>query len=75
MDEGLQKFKLGILGEAGTGKTSLLKQWGFGEFSDEESLTLPGGDYVAKNIEIGSDKIRVLFYDTAGEMDRRSSVF
>ncbi len=62
-----EKIKLIIIGEAKTGKTSLISRYCKNEFSGGEYLSTIGIDFQIKNLVINSKKIRVQIWDTAGQ--------
>ncbi|XP_059917907.1 EF-hand calcium-binding domain-containing protein 4A isoform X2 [Gadus macrocephalus] len=59
-------FKVVFLGNSGVGKTSFLRHYCTGHFSDTLSSTV-GIDYQMKNITLGSINVVLQLWDTAGQ--------
>ncbi|MFW9783484.1 MAG: Rab family GTPase [Candidatus Heimdallarchaeota archaeon] len=60
------RFKVTIVGDGRVGKTSLIKNYTEGSFKKEYIKTL-GAQFYAYNKKINNDKIRLLFWDIAGQ--------
>jgi small GTP-binding protein len=60
------RYKVTIVGDGKVGKTSLIKKYTEGSFKKEYIKTL-GAQFYAYETEINSDKIRLLFWDIAGQ--------
>ena len=62
-----KKFlKVMILGNSGVGKTSILEQYVSRAFTGKYKVTI-GADFLTKDIEIDSNKIKLQIWDTAGQ--------
>ena len=59
-------LKVIIVGDAGVGKSSLVKQFCFETFSEERKVTI-GVDFGRKKIRINGKEVTVDFWDTAGQ--------
>ena len=70
-DENLLKCKITLIGESSVGKTSFIKQYISETFLQEEKSTI-GGEREYKIIEVNGKKIRLCFWDTAGQEKFRS---
>ena len=63
------KLNIVVLGDGSVGKTSLLKMYAEGQFSDNHMATL-GLDYVCKNFTppgLDQQEMQVKIWDTAGQ--------
>ena len=60
------RYKVTIIGDGRVGKTSLIKKYTEGSFKKEYIKTL-GAQFSAYETEINRDKIRLLFWDIAGQ--------
>lgn len=60
------RYKVTIVGDGKVGKTSLIKKYTEGSFKKEYIKTL-GAQFYAYETEINRDKIRLLFWDIAGQ--------
>ena len=61
------KCKLVLLGESGTGKTSIINNVFGREFVEETITTISIGGYETTEVIIGDRKIKVAFWDTNGQ--------
>jgi len=59
-------YKIVILGDHNTGKTTLAHRFLTNEFSEEISMTL-GVEFQTKVVEIGNERIKLQIWDFAGE--------
>ncbi len=60
-------MKIIVIGEAWCGKTSILKQYVNGEFSEDMKATI-GVDFYVKELEIEKNvSVRLQFWDIAGQ--------
>jgi small GTP-binding protein len=66
MDQELLNCKIVILGESGVGKTCIMNKFLGNEFS-EEHLTTIAAEHHNKTVEINNKKIKITFWDTAGQ--------
>ena len=66
MDPELMSCKIVILGESGVGKTCIMNKFLGNEFS-EEHLTTIAAEHQNKTVEINNKKIKITFWDTAGQ--------
>ncbi|XP_019863758.1 PREDICTED: GTP-binding protein YPT6-like [Amphimedon queenslandica] len=62
--------KVTFVGEAGSGKTTLIKQFCEGKFSAQSHPTV-GADYGHKHCTIGDTEVEVTFWDLAGSPEYR----
>jgi len=60
------QFRIILVGESTVGKTSLLRSLTKSSFWAGEEATV-GVDFVARNIKVGSNKIKLHLWDTAGQ--------
>lgn len=65
-------LKILIIGDAGVGKTSLLKRYVTGKFSTQYRVTL-GADFLNKKIELLGKEYSLNLWDTAGQ-EKHSSL-
>ena len=71
------RFKVTVIGDGRVGKTSLIKKFTHGSFQKDYIKTI-GAQFSVYDKEINGDKIRLLFWDIAGQDDfnfLRSSFF
>ena len=61
----MQAIKVTLLGEAASGKTTLVERFHKGEFDDEITSTI-GNTFVRHEIKIDENEYRLEFWDTAG---------
>lgn len=61
-------FKVIVIGDGSVGKTSLIEKFTQGTFQKEYIKTI-GAQFSEFNAEISGDKIRLLFWDIAGQDD------
>ena len=66
-------FKIILVGDSGTGKTSLAKRVSTNDFDDAYSVTI-GGDFVNISYVINKLKVKVQLWDTCGLEQYRSLV-
>jgi len=59
-------FKVVIFGDAGSGKTTLIKKYMTGLFIPDTQMTI-GVDFETKNLAINSTQIKLMVWDFAGE--------
>ena len=59
-------LKVVIIGDAGVGKTSLLKRYVENKFSKEYRVTL-GADFLNKKVELNGKQYSINLWDTAGQ--------
>ena len=64
----METYKVVIVGNAGTGKTSMLNQYIFGKFTLSVPCTI-GVEFTHKEL---NDETKVVFWDTAGQESFRS---
>jgi small GTP-binding protein len=62
------KFKIAVIGDGMVGKTSLIKKFTKGSFGQSYVKTI-GAQFSVFDKEINEDKIRLLFWDIAGQVD------
>lgn len=61
------QFRVLLLGDSGVGKTSLLRWYTEGEFTESTGQTV-GVDFCCRVVELESgEKVRLQFWDTAGQ--------
>jgi len=58
-------LKLVVVGDSGTGKTTLLKRFAFGHYQ-ETSATI-AVDMMASKLELGDQRVKLQLWDTAGQ--------
>lgn len=58
-------FKIILIGDSGTGKTSIMQRFVTSQFSDKYSCTI-GVDFMTKSIQIEKETIKLQIWDTAG---------
>jgi len=71
------RFKITVIGDGMVGKTSLIKKFTKGSFRQDYVKTI-GAQFSVFDKQINEDKIRLLFWDIAGQVDfsfLRSSFF
>jgi len=66
------KFKLALIGDYGSGKTSLYRRWVEGKFSESESAS-DDCDFSELDVKIGDDICHISLWDTAG-MEEHASI-
>lgn len=64
-------FKVVLIGNAGVGKTCLVRRFTQGLFPPGQGATI-GVDFMIKTVEIGGDKVKLQVWDTAGQERFRS---
>ncbi|KAH3837823.1 ras-related protein Rab-30-like [Dreissena polymorpha] len=64
-------FKVVLIGEAGVGKTCLVRRFTQGLFPPGQAATI-GVDFMIKTVEIDGDKVKLQIWDTAGQEKFRS---
>uniref|UniRef100_A0A915J6V9 Ras-related protein Rab-30 n=1 Tax=Romanomermis culicivorax TaxID=13658 RepID=A0A915J6V9_ROMCU len=64
-------FKIVLVGNAGVGKTCLVRKFTQGIFPPGQSATI-GVDFMIKTVKVGDDKIKLQIWDTAGQERFRS---
>jgi len=62
------RFKIVVVGDGAVGKTSLIKKFTKGTFEMDYIKTI-GAQFSKYNKEINEDKIRLIFWDIAGQED------
>ena len=71
-DEGIDMvMKIVVCGDSGVGKTNLLKKYLLDEYDIDTKATI-GVDFLSKDLYIDSQKIKIQFFDTAGQEKYRS---
>ena len=63
--------KVVIIGESGVGKSSLLVRYLSNEFEESHNITI-GGAFVQLCVDVGSKKVTLDIWDTAGQEKYRS---
>lgn len=66
-------YKYVVIGEAGVGKTSLVRQYVYNDYGDNYNTTI-GVDFSCKSIIIQDEMIRIQIWDTAGQEAFRSII-
>jgi len=61
------KFKVGLVGESGVGKSCLLVRWVDNEFFVEDDKFTIGVDYKFKSVTVKDKNVKLQIYDTAGQ--------
>ncbi|CAG9312959.1 unnamed protein product [Blepharisma stoltei] len=64
-------FQVIIVGDTGVGKTCLQLRFSENSFKEQHSVTI-GVEFGAKNIQVGSQTIKLQIWDTAGQETYRS---
>ncbi|XP_022086232.1 ras-related protein Rab-30-like isoform X2 [Acanthaster planci] len=64
-------FKVVLIGNAGVGKTCLVRRFTQGLFPPGQGATI-GVDFMIKTVEIGGEKVKLQIWDTAGQERFRS---
>ncbi|VDI08123.1 ras-related protein Rab-30-like [Mytilus galloprovincialis] len=64
-------FKVVLIGEAGVGKTCLVRRFTQGLFPPGQGATI-GVDFMIKTVEIDGEKVKLQIWDTAGQERFRS---
>ena len=59
-------LKIVVLGAANVGKTSIMKRYSAGTFSQERKASV-GTDFMAKSIVLNDREIKLQIWDTAGQ--------
>ena len=67
------KFKLIVVGDQNTGKSSLINRYAKGTFEENYQATI-GIDFLWKTIFIYDQEVRLILYDTAGQEKFRSLI-
>jgi small GTP-binding protein len=62
------RFKITIIGDGRVGKTTLIQKFTKGEFNEDYIKTI-GAQFSIYDTEIESDKIKLMFWDIAGQDD------
>ena len=68
---GMIKCKITLIGESTVGKTSIIKQY-ISNIFNRDILSTIGGEREYKSIVINGKKVRLVFWDTAGQEKFRS---
>jgi len=71
MDDYKFLFKVVLIGNAGVGKTCLVRRFTQGLFPPGQGATI-GVDFMIKTVEINGEKIKLQIWDTAGQERFRS---
>jgi len=66
-NSGEVKFKIGLVGESGVGKSCLLVRWVDDDFFTEDDKYSIGVDYKFKSITVKEKNVKLQIYDTAGQ--------
>lgn len=61
------KFKIGLVGESGVGKSCLLVRWVDNDFFTEDDKYTIGVDYKFKSVTVKDKNVKLQIYDTAGQ--------
>lgn len=64
-------FRIIIVGDSGVGKSCILQRFISNSFADEHQVTI-GVEFGTKSVEIQSQKVKLQFWDTAGQEGYRS---
>lgn len=64
-------IKIVLIGESGVGKTNLLHRYTDRKFLENTKSTL-GVDFISLDQEIGDSKVKIQFWDTAGQENFRA---
>nr|CAH7763642.1 unnamed protein product [Callosobruchus chinensis] len=71
MDDYKFLFKVVLVGNAGVGKTCLVRRFTQGLFPPGQGATI-GVDFMIKTVEVGNEKVKLQIWDTAGQERFRS---
>ncbi|KAL3078981.1 hypothetical protein niasHS_014763 [Heterodera schachtii] len=71
MDDYAYLFKVVLVGNAGVGKTCLVKKFTQGIFPPGQNATI-GVDFMVKNVKVDGEKVKLQIWDTAGQERFRS---
>lgn len=71
MEEYKYLFKVVLIGNAGVGKTCLVRRFTQGLFPPGQGATI-GVDFMIKSVEIDNEKVKLQIWDTAGQERFRS---
>jgi|JI9StandDraft_2_1071091.scaffolds.fasta_scaffold310336_2 small GTP-binding protein len=63
MEEGPLSFKIIVIGDSGTGKTSLIRKYIHGAFKDEYEVTV-GVDFSSKTVTVDEQPVQLQIWDT-----------
>lgn len=66
-------YKYVVIGEAGVGKTSLVRQYVYNNYGDNYNTTI-GVDFSCKSVFVENKMIRIQIWDTAGQEAFRSII-
>ena len=66
-------YKYVVIGEAGVGKTSLVRQYVYNDYGDNYNTTI-GVDFSCKSVFVENKMIRIQIWDTAGQEAFRSII-
>jgi len=61
------RFKIGLVGESGVGKSCLLVRWVDNDFFTEDDKFTIGVDYKFKSVAVKDKNVKLQIYDTAGQ--------
>jgi len=64
-------FKVVLIGNAGVGKTCLVRRFTQGLFPPGQGATI-GVDFMIKSVDVGGEKVKLQIWDTAGQERFRS---
>ena len=67
------KFKLIVVGDVNTGKSSILNRFANNIFEEEYQATI-GLDFISRSYTLHNQEIRLVLYDTAGQEKFRSLI-
>eukprot|EP01004_Peranema_trichophorum_P008748 NODE_7499_length_771_cov_53.888889_g6888_i0.p1 GENE.NODE_7499_length_771_cov_53.888889_g6888_i0~~NODE_7499_length_771_cov_53.888889_g6888_i0.p1 ORF type:complete len:211 (+),score=24.77 NODE_7499_length_771_cov_53.888889_g6888_i0:79-711(+) len=60
-------YKICLLGEGRVGKTSLVRRYTVGEYSDTEQSTVQANMFTKKTVTVDDRKVSIAIWDTAGQ--------
>lgn len=66
-------LKIVVVGDSGTGKTSIIRRFIYGSFDPDSRPTI-GANYFQKSFYIQNSEINLQFWDTAGQESMRGSL-
>ena len=66
-------YKYVVIGEAGVGKTSIVRQYVYNDYGDNYNTTI-GVDFSCKSIPLDDKLVRIQIWDTAGQEAFRSII-